>query len=265
MVSCSTVRGLLPEHALGTLSAREETIVDRHLAWCAACRKESADLSRAAATIAFALAPAMPPAELEDRVVRRVRAVAGHRRSTSTRPRRARRAGTLVVAAALALSGLGVGAVIARRSSPVEQEAASAERAADAFEAFRAFIEGSELVDPDSDVFLGMLGPETSGRGGGSVLTIVVPTVPDQAVVMMSGLPDRAALLPYRITLADGKGRVVDLGEVSDLDTGGGATVARVVPRDLTRYVNVLVTDASDRVVLRGTLRERTSVPSPSP
>jgi negative regulator of sigma E activity len=51
---------------------------------------------------------------------------------------------------------------------------------------------------------------------------------------------------------------------VSELDSGGGATVARVLPRDLTRYVNVLVTDARDRVVLRGTLRERTSVPSPA-
>ncbi|HXF71881.1 MAG TPA: zf-HC2 domain-containing protein, partial [Actinomycetota bacterium] len=77
-MDCLNVRDRLAEHALGTLPAREGRAVDRHLRWCAACRKEARDLLDAAATVAFALQPAPPPpAELEERVVRSVRRAAG--------------------------------------------------------------------------------------------------------------------------------------------------------------------------------------------
>lgn len=265
MVSCTTVRDLLTEHALGVAGTRESAIVDRHLAWCAACRKESQDLERAAATLAFALAPAGPPADLGDRVVDDVQALSGRRGRIPAGPRRVRRAGVVALAAAIALSGLGVGAVIARRSTPDEQAAVAAQRVKDAAEGLGDLFERAALFDPESDVLLGMLRPDVSGRGSGSALTIAVPSVDDRSVVMIAGLADRAGSLPYRITLADGEGHVVLLGAVTQLDSGGGATIARVTGRDLTSYVNVLVTDAHDRVVLRGTLRERTSVPSPAP
>jgi hypothetical protein len=265
VVSCTTVRDLLSEHALGVAGSRESAIVERHLAWCAACRKESRDLTRAASTLAFALAPASPSPALEERVVNEVRDLAGRRIPADARPRRPRRAGTLVLAAAIALSGLGVGAVIATRATPQEQAAATNERTKDALAEFRALIEGSALVDPETDAFLGILGPEGSSRGGGTALTIVVPAARDQAVVMVNGLPDRVAMFPYQVELSNGKGEVLDVGSIPEVDSGGEATLARVVARDLSGYVNVIVTDSRDRVILRGTLRERATVPSPAP
>jgi hypothetical protein len=82
---------------------------------------------------------------------------------------------------------------------------------------------------------------------------------------MVTGLPEGGARLPYRVALADGMGTIIEVGTVSALDPGGEATAITSVSRDLTPFVNVFVTDARDRVVLRGTLRERTSVPSPAP
>src|SRR6476619_852106 len=69
VVNCPAVRDRLPEHALGIADHHDVHAVERHLAWCAACRKEARDLERAAATLAFAPAPAAPPRELEERIV----------------------------------------------------------------------------------------------------------------------------------------------------------------------------------------------------
>ena len=68
-MNCTTVRDRLAEHTLGALTQRDAQPVDRHLAWCAACRKEAGELQQASATLAFTLVPDDPPGELADRVV----------------------------------------------------------------------------------------------------------------------------------------------------------------------------------------------------
>ncbi|MBA3690563.1 MAG: zf-HC2 domain-containing protein, partial [Actinobacteria bacterium] len=68
-MTCLEVRDRLVERSLGALPVEDVREVDRHVAWCAGCRKEAAELDRAAATFALTLAPQMPPPELEERVV----------------------------------------------------------------------------------------------------------------------------------------------------------------------------------------------------
>ena len=117
-MNCTAVRDRLTERALGAVPADDAQALDRHLAWCAACRKEAGELDRAATTFAFALAPAEPPADLEDRVVANVQEVAAKRLPQGAR--RGRLAVALAVAGMLAVSGLGWGAVMAGKAARFE-------------------------------------------------------------------------------------------------------------------------------------------------
>ena len=101
-MNCARVRDLLPEHALG-VAAGDAAAIDRHLVGCAACRKEARELSGAAASLAYALAPASPPPDLEDDVVATVHHAAGGGRR---RPGGVRRSTAVMLAAALAVVGL---------------------------------------------------------------------------------------------------------------------------------------------------------------
>jgi hypothetical protein len=249
-VNCLEVRELLPELALGVLAPEDRERVERHLQWCAGCRKEATDLGSGAATFAFALEPARVPQGLGDRVVARVRRAAGAPRT----PRRARMAAAAVVAAMVAVASLGWGAVMAGRADRFAERAERAERQqAEALERFQRIlagvIPGQEL--PDDQTYLGRLAPPAGGGGGGAVLQLVSPTILDFVMVIVSGLEPADASMPYRVQLVNAGGEVLRAGLIEELDADGGAEMFhQFKTADLTGYTAVNVVDATGELVL---------------
>jgi len=255
-MNCARVRDLLPEHALG-VAAGDAAAIDRHLAGCAACRKEARELSGAAASLAYALAPASPPPELEDDVVATVHHAAGGGRR---RPGGVRRSTAVMLAAALALVGLVGGAVLARREP--DPTAVAQSRLAQEQDAIQEFL-ASSITGEGTVASIGVLRPAAGAPGGGSAVSVVAPRAIDSVLVVASGLAGDA--LPYRVELADGQGGFTRVGTVRVLDGGGGFSVGSQTGRDLSSFVNVLVRDRDGEVVLRGTLRDDVPAASPSP
>ena len=252
-MTCLEVRELLPEMSIGVLPEHERDRLGRHLQWCAGCRKEARDLDDAAATLAFALPQASPPAELEDKVVARVRRAAG---GPSTR-RHARTVAASLVAAAIAFASLGWGAVMAGRAERFADRAAEAERQqATAIEQFRRVyanvIPGSDL--PDNETHIGQLTPVATGTGGGFVLQLVSPTMLDFVMVTVNGLDDPNGL-PLRVQLLNADGRVLRAGQITALNGNGGATLYhQFKTQDLTGFTKARVLDDQGQVVLAGTV-----------
>jgi hypothetical protein len=266
-VNCTAVRDRLTERALGAVPADDAQALDRHLAWCAACRKEAGELDRAATTFAFALAPAEPAPDLEDRVVENVQTIAAKQRPPGAR--RGRLAVTLAVAAMLAVSGLGWGAVMAGRAARFEDLSKVAQKKQqDATAAFREIINSSEFNDPGNEVFLGTLGSDArAATAAGSALTLVSPSTPDIAIVMVNGIDVAAAkdALPFRVFLTAERGHRLRVGKIKALDSGGGAILSSQFDLDLSRYTGVEVLDKDGNVVLHGSVSLRPSITTPSP
>jgi len=260
-VNCVAIRERLTERAFGSGSDDDGQSVERHLAWCAACRKEAGQLEHAAATLAFALAPTSPPIELEDRVVREVRSVAVRR---SPLPRRGRLAVGLAVAAMLAISGLGWGAVMAGRAERFRETAQLAkQQTAAALAKFAVLISNPEFSEPGNRVFMGTLGTARGGTAGGSALTLASPSTPDIAIVMVNGLHGPGT--PLQVFLISDRGRVLGIGRIASLDSGGNAILERQFNIDLSPFTGIEVRDKDGTVVLRGSVRASSPSPTPSP
>jgi Putative zinc-finger len=259
-VSCVAVRDRLPELAVHGLPARDVASIERHLGWCAACRKEAEDLRRAAAVLPYALAPSAPDHSLEERVVGLVRDAAGRRppgRGTHT-------AVAALVAAMVAVSALGWGAVMAGRASRLSDQFHAVE--AQQRETLRNF---ANLVQQygtrEGDALLGKLDPPIGQIGGGAALVLASPGQ-DIAMIQVIGMPvGSTTALPYTARLQDAAGHRLTVGKIGALNSGGSGQIARRLRNDLTSFTQVVVTDASGDVVLSGTMGPQQPVPSPSP
>jgi len=257
-LTCLEVRDLLPEFAVGVLEDDERTRVERHLAWCAGCRKESSDLGTAAATVGFALAPAPMPTGLRDRVVGRVKRAAG----APGTPRRLRTVAASIVAAFIAVGGLGWGAVMAGRAERFETRAADAEQRREAaLEVFQRRILGGLVPAslPENETHWAQLSPTADGVGGGAALQLVSPRLIDFAIVIVNRLDVEAVdRLPYKVHLVSGDGQVLLVGKIDELDAEGGADVYRQFDTvDLVGFTTVRVVDARGTVVLRGVVDQQ--------
>jgi anti-sigma factor RsiW len=263
-VTCLEVRDRLVERSLGALHLDDVREVDRHLGWCAACRKEAAELDRAAATFALTLAPAAPDPDLEDRVVTAVHQAADSR--ASRRPSR-RAAAATVMAAAIVVSTLGWGVSMAGRAERFKHEVADSQREQSAmFVRLQQLIGNEEFADRSSLAYLATLAPSTGRAGGGSALTWVSPTITDFAMVTVSGLPvGNKDALPYRVWVVnDVSGEQLPVGEpIRRLNADGGAMRVQD-STDLSGFRSVVVTDRRGVVVLRGTMGSQAVTASPS-
>jgi anti-sigma factor RsiW len=270
-VNCLIVRDRLAERALGALPSRELGPIDRHLVWCAACRKEAGQLDSAAAMLAFSVAPAAdgPAPDLEDRVVEAVqREAAARRTGVRSSPRRGRFVVAGILAAALALSGLGWGAVMAGRAAKSDQAAKAAQQGQEsAIERFADLVNSADFSDRQGDVFLGTLEATHEGTGGGSALTLVSPSIPDMAIVLLDGVPvaERSSV-PFSVRLVGPRGASLPVGEITSLDDGGsGIVVQKFEAANLTPYDRVVVRDVDGHIVMRGAIAARAPIASPSP
>jgi hypothetical protein len=255
-MTCLELRDRLAESALGVLDCGDEVELERHLAWCAGCRKESAELGSAAQLFGYAVAPAAPPAALEDGVV----SVVGAAATGPSARRRGHAAAVSIVAALVAISGLGWGAAMAGRAERFAERAAQAEASKQQqLDQFRkvlsSVIPGARIATDQTH--LAQLAPPPTGQGvgGGAALELISPTTMDFVIVRVAGLdPTDASAMPYRVTVANAGGRVLRIGTIRSLDADGTADVFHQYRFDLTGFTDVRVTDAGGHVVLRGTI-----------
>lgn len=251
-MTCLEVRERLTEHALGLLAKVDASEVERHLEWCAGCRKESAELEEGAARMALALPVTRPPASLETRVVDRLRAVSG--RITPGGRRRAR----VLVASTLAAALLAVGAMgwaVAERSQArtlkqtIAAKNAQITRIADALRSFQASHGKTLAAD-----LLSAPGVE----GSGSAVIFTSPGVQDQVVVGMV-LPSHATG-QFVVQLVDNRS-AIKLGELEQ-GVEGDWFMWEQRNQDLSRVVRITVLDSASRTILSGTFQPH-AAPSP--
>lgn len=264
-MNCAAARDLMPELALGSLATRDAALIDRHLAWCAACRKEADDLSRAAALLPYSLAPASPPEELESRVIRIVREAAGGRRSSWAR--RGRSGAVALIAAMIAISGLGWGAVMAGRAERLQDQVRIAnDRTKAAQESLARLLAQTTFGNHDA-VFVGTLQAGVGSPAGGAALVELTSMAePDFAIVSVIGVPPTEVdRLPFTVTLESSDGASVRVGKIKQLTTSGEADIGQFFKRDLSGLNQVFVRDAQGSLVMFGTVALRDPVPSPSP
>lgn len=237
-MDCPGVRELLPEHALGTLDADGRRLVERHVAWCAGCRKELRHLEEGGAGLALSTVAVEPPRELESRVLRAV--APGRREVRRSRPRAVALAAAL--AGALALGSVAWAVTLSGRLAELEGDAREALSAVEQFEGLLPVIGGEDVRAADLS-------------GSGEVLgrALVYDGDEDWVLVMTTGLPERGA--PYRAYLASSDGRL-RVGRLAPQGPPGSGQLARIrlLPGGVSGFDAVLILDANDTPVLRGVL-----------
>ena len=253
-MNCLAVRERLPEHALSSLSQREAATVASHLAWCAACRKESAELHEAAATLAFAAAPAEPPPTLEDEAVWAVRRRARRQSATHRRLRlaSAMAIAATIVAVAVTASNLWFGAPVeARRDVPAANGVDIRRAQQQAQERFEEILSGFQSSHAgEGGGFATLVAPRSRpGRGWGFVM---LSRGKDVAGVRLIDLDGGKGALPYQVWVNYGLGGRVRIGDIATVDQAGAAEMFAKVGIDLRDALKFVVRRADGAVALSG-------------
>ena len=183
-----------------------------------------------------------------------MRAVKGAAGTTERGAAADRVAAAGVLAAMLALSGLGFGAVMAGRAERLRGAGGGA--SARQQDAIRRLSDVFQLQEARAGLGRGAL-DALSPRvrpGRGDALVLLSPEGDDLVFVLVDGLSRLRAgpAAAERVALADGAQLAV--GQIRTLDDGGGGGVYRTFGQDLSDVDAIVIRDAAGKVVLRGTL-----------
>jgi putative zinc finger protein len=247
-VNCLAVRPRLPEYSLASLTSRERASVERHIAVCAACRKESRELDEAASVLAFAAAPTGADDGLEDRVVDAVQA--GTRKNARGHRRWRLAIAASIVAVVIALTGVRLGQLTAHPETVGDQASLTAvDRAQIAH--LRVLLSKALGRDPGDEVLYAPLRPVGTETGTGWALVMLAPSGRDFVVLRVANMASDAGA-PYDVLLRNQVGNEVLVGTMDSLDQRGSDQVVNRVHRDLTDYSLIVVLDRQGHKVLSG-------------
>lgn len=217
-MTCVEVRDRLPEHALGVLRDEQLRQVERHLEWCAGCRKEEAEMLEGLAGVALAMPPVEPHPSLQERVIHAVAAASGRMRSATGRRRLRLLAVGALVAAISAATAFGWAFAERAKVQGLREKVASVENSqrglTKLFNDLKA-DSGSSGRLYEANLFPGRPAHQQAGqalvlsgpKGRGFVLVEVVLHL-DQA---------RG---PYRVTLQERSGKVWNVGRLEVTSNG---------------------------------------------
>jgi hypothetical protein len=248
-VTCLEVRERLSEHALSLLPKPDAKEVDRHLAWCIGCRKESVELQEGAASVAISVPLAEPHISLERRIVDRL-AVAGKGPKPASR-----RLFRVLVAATLAATLGAIGATswaIAERQRVEEIKAtadAQVKRQVENVIQLQALLES--FKNQNTRPLQSALTPTRGFSGNGVAIIYPVANTPDLTLVTIQ--PPAFVVAPYTVSLLDGNGHKVDGGRLTETTTGA-LLWWDLSGHDLSKVASIVVVDNFDRTVLKGSL-----------
>jgi hypothetical protein len=248
-MTCVEVRDRLTEHALGLLPEGDGAEVERHLDWCAGCRKEAVELQDAVATVGFALPPADPARRLQDRIVGSVgRDAAASAQTSRGKDARVGRPGIRALAAAtLAAVLVAMGAL---GWAVAEQQTAQDVRAT-AAKSLQNIRKLDDLLSLGGQSFHAQLLPTSRFEGNG--FAVIVSSQATNNFVFVDVLPPTPDTGPFAVQIVDRSGRVLSVGDLSKSDSGDLLLYA-YMPQDLSKAITVSILDRSSNVVMSGTV-----------
>jgi predicted anti-sigma-YlaC factor YlaD len=259
-VTCVEVRDRLTEHALGLLDQDQLWQIERHLEWCAGCRKESAELHEGAEAVGLSFPQASPRPALEERVVHEVLTAAGKR------PRVARRRTFRVMAVAtLAAAIMAIGAVgwgFSQRHRADELTAA-VDSALKSTEGLAALVKTFQTqLQTTGTVFQASLYPGPARQPAGTAVVFTAPRGSGFALIhVVTPLPSAEG--PFSVVLVDRNGHTRTVGQLERREDGHHILaitdlteeLARSDSAELAHLTGLTIVARSGDPVLTGTFR----------
>jgi hypothetical protein len=247
-VNCAQVRERLTDLALGLVAGPDATEVERHLAWCTACRKEAAELQEGAAQMALSVPLAEPPRSLENRVVNRVQFAAGRIEVPARRRRGLGLVAATVVAALLALGSVGWAVAehgnVRVLQSKVDQSNHEVTRLADVVARLNRQVKGAKNL-------LATLAPTAAAHGSGEAFVNTTPR--DRSLVAVKVFVSTGpAGQPYTAQLVARGGQIFTWRLVAT-DIPGEWQVVDTTPDRLENVIAITIIDSTSQAVLTGT------------